>query len=458
MSFHRIFPIGALALAASLGLSEAAAQSLEKALTEAYLANPSLNAQRAAARAFDENVPQALSGYRPTITATGDIFAQSTTSRLGSGITQHTTLYPRGIGLEINQNLFNGFRTQNSVRAAEAGVLGQWETLRNVEQTVLLDAVTAYMDVLRDAALFNLSQNNIEVLEEQLRQTRERFNVGEVTRTDVEQANASLAGARSQLLAAQANLKSSRAIYRQIIGSDPKRLNPARPITRLLPKSLETAVASGLASHPAVAAALHNVDVASLQTRVAEGALYPTLNATGSVSKRWDPSGSVESLTDARIGAVLSVPLYEGGADYSRIRQAKEVLGQRRIEADVLREQVRAAVVSAWGAFEAASAQINASNAQIAAASIALSGVREEARVGQRTTLDVLNAQQLLLNARVALVTAQRDRVVASYTLLAAMGKLNVQKLGLKIRTYNPAIHYNQVRDKWIGVRTPDGR
>ena len=343
------------------------------------------------------------------------------------------------------------------MRSAEAGVLGQRESLRNVEQNILLDAVTSYMNVLRDAAVLNLAQNNVEVLEEQLKQTQDRFDVGEVTRTDVEQAKASLAGARSEMLGAQAQLKSSTAIYRQVIGSEPKRLGPGRSIEKLIPRKLDTAIGSGLKIHPSITSALHAVDVAALQVKVAEGALYPSLNATGSASARWD-EGSPQETVNLTLGAFLSVPIYEGGVDYSRTRQAKETLGQRRIEADVTREQVRAAIVSAWGVLEASIAQISATQAQVAAAEVALSGVREEAKVGQRTTLDVLNQQQALLNARVALVTAQRDRVVAAYSLLSAIGKLTAKTLGLKVTTYDPGIHYDQVRNKWIGTSTPDGR
>jgi outer membrane protein len=295
------------------------------------------------------------------------------------------------------------------------------------------------------------------VLEEQLKQTRDRFQVGEVTRTDVEQASASLEGARSQRLGAEAQLKSSTAVYRQIIGSEPRKLRPAKPIQKLLPKSQNAAVGLGLSIHPAIKSALFDVDAAALQVKVAEGALYPTLSATGSVDKRWEAGGAGETLS-ASIGAFLTVPIYEGGVDYSRVRQAKETLGQRRIEADVAREQVRAAIVSAWGSLQASTAQIQARQAQVEAAEVALAGVREEAKVGQRTTLDVLNQQQTLLNARVELIISQRDRVVASYTVLSAIGKLSAQVLGLKVANYDPALHYDQVRNKWIGTSTPDGR
>ena len=194
--------------------------------------------------------------------------------------------------------------------------------------------------------------------------------------------------------------------------------------------------------------------------KIAEGALAPSLNAVGNVQKSYGSTGSlaVTRNLSASLAAQLSVPIYQGGAEYAVIRQAKETLGQRRLDLDTARDQVQSTVTQAWGQLDAAKAQIISTQAQVTAAEIALNGVREEARVGQRTTLDVLNAQQVLVNARVALVTAQRDRVVASYTVLAAVGSLSPQILGLKIEVYDPMVHYQQVRDAWGGVRIPDGR
>ena len=444
--------------ALSLWISQADAQSLDAAMAQAYMSNPTLNAQRAATRVTDENLPQALGGYRPTVTATGDFSIEqtSTTTPLSRSTVGFT---PGGVGVQVTQNLFNGFRTANSVRTAEANILGARETLKNIEQQVLLQAVTAYMNVFRDAALLNLQVNNVEVLETQLKQTKDRFDVGEVTRTDVEQANASLASARSQMFQAQAQLKSSVASYRQVVGSQPKStLAPVRPIGAILPKKLDSCIKLGLLSHPAIVSALHSVDAAALQVKVAEGALYPSLNATGSVSQRYDVSGPHNEQFDASIGATLTIPIYEGGVSYSKTRQAKESLGQARIEADVIREQVRAAIVSAWGSYDASSAVIAAQQAEVQAAQVALAGVREEAKVGQRTTLDVLNQQQLLLNAQATLISAQRDRVVAAYTLLSSVGRLTARDLKLKVAAYDPVVHYDQVRNKWIGTDTPDGR
>jgi len=243
-----------------------------------------------------------------------------------------------------------------------------------------------------------------------------------------------------------------------VIGVEPRQLAPGRPLDRLLPRSVDVAIDVGLREHPAVLSALHAVDVAELQVKVTEGELFPTLGITGSVTERFDTQVPGTETFTASAVARLTVPIYEGGEVYARVRQAKETVGQRRIEAEVTRDQVRATVVSAWGQLEASRAQIIAAQAQVQAAEVALSGVREEARVGQRTTLDVLNAQQELLTARVNLITAQRDRVVNSFAVVQAMGRLSTRAIGLDIAQYNAREHFDQVKDLWIGVRTPDGR
>jgi outer membrane protein len=452
----------AAAIAAVLGLPHlAAAETLESALAQAYRNNPTLNAQRAALRATDESVPQALSNYRPRVTGSWDNGFQhfESISTTGGQFTQtNTNISPRGGNIGLVQPLFNGFRSGNLTRQAEAAVLAGRETLRNAEQTTLLDGATAYMNVLRDTAILDLQRRNVQVLQEQLKQTRDRFNVGEVTRTDVAQSESRLAAAQSQVLAAEANLKASQATFRRVIGVEPVNLRAAMPVDRLSPHTQGTAVETGWQQHPTVVAAQYTVDAAQMAVKAAEGSLYPTVTLESSVQRRWDVQPGV---TDQMTGTVLgrvAVPIYQGGAEYSIIRQNKETLGQRRIELDVQRDLIRSTVVQAWAQVEATKAQIIAAQAQVTATEVALNGVREEARVGQRTTLDVLNAQQELVNARVSLVTAQRDRVVASYTLLASVGRLSPQVLGIATDLYDPRVHYHQVRDKWIGVRNPDGR
>jgi outer membrane protein len=281
-----------------------------------------------------------------------------------------------------------------------------------------------------------------------------------VTRTDVAQAESSLAAGRSQVLSAEATYTAAVATYRQVIGSNPANLAPGSPVDRLSPPNQNEAVALAIATHPAVAAAQYNVDVAQQQVKVAESALYPNVTLQGSFVKGLQAVGSLNTTESyaASVLGTLTVPIYQGGAEYSAIRQAKELLGQTRLNLDVTRDQTRQTVVQSWGLLLAAKANIEATTAQVQAAEIALNGIREEARVGQRTTFDVLTAQQTLVNARVSLVTAQHDRVVASYTLLAAVGRLTPTILGLHTPIYRPQVHYEQVRDSWAGVRAPDGR
>jgi outer membrane protein len=469
---RRLAIAGLAASAIAMGYGKAAADTLEWALVQAYQNNPSLNAQRAALRATDESVPQALSGYRPklSITANGSenytsvqtrTFGANGTALAGqvSTVTEANAPYTgRGAAATATQTLYNGLQTANRVRQAESQVMGARETLRVTEQQVLLDAATAYMNLLRDGAILELNRRNVEVLTEQLKQTRDRLSVGEVTRTDVAQAESRLAAGRSSLLGAQSNFVTSTANYQRVIGVTPGKLIAGTPVDHFSPPTIKGAIEQGQQQSPSVLAAAYGVDIAELAVRVNEGSLYPNLALTASASENYFPVYTTGKQFIGTVGGLLTIPLYQGGGEYSAIRQAKETLGQQRLNLDVNRDQARATVVQNWGQLDAAKAQIEATTAQVNAAEIALDGVRDQARVGERTTLDVLNAQQELVNARVALVTSQHDRVVASYTLLAAVGALSVQRLGLNVPIYDPQVHYQQVRDAWIGVRIPDGR
>jgi outer membrane protein len=448
---------GLLLVGTVLSAPNALAQDLSTALANTYRVNPDLNAARANTRGVDEGVPTAKAAGRPKVTATGDVGRSWTDSR-SPGRHSHTELFPAGVGLSVTQTLYAGGRINNGIRAAESGVFAARETLRNTEQNTLLEAVTAYMNVVRDTAIHNLRQNNVNVLGELVRQTKDRFNVGEVTRTDVAQAEARLAGARSELALSQSNLRGSAARFKQVIGLDPKKLSPVTPYApKRLPKSQGDAVKRALEDHPAIAAALHGVDVQTLQIKIVEAELLPSVSVSGSLSRRYDTQIEKDRRNSASVVGQISIPIYDGGSAYARTRAAKETLGERQLQVDSARDRVVAAVIAAWALMEATGYQIEGAAAQVAAAEIALNGVREEARVGQRTTLDVLNAQQELLNARVVQITAQRDRVVASYSLLSATGQLSARTLGLKVATYDPKIHYEQVKDSWLGLRTPSG-
>ncbi len=456
----------AVLLMAYMGPTPALADTIEAALVRAYQNNPQLNAQRASVRSTDENVPQALSGYRPRVAITASAGTQytdvlSTTGGSANVLVKddtHGVNAPRSVGATISQTVFNGQQTANRTRAAESQVSGAREGLRVLEQTVLFSAATIYMDYLRDAAIVEVQRSNVRVLEQTLKQTQDRFNVGEVTRTDVAQSEAQLAAGQTQLLTADANLVTTRANFRRIIGNEPDQLAPGSPVDRFLPKGLSGAVDLSLTENPNVTAAMFGIDVSFLQVKINEGALLPTVSLQASVQQSYEEQLTIYRSFGASAIAQLSIPVYQGGAEYSLIRQSKETVAQQRLNLEQVRDATRANTVTAWGQLVAGKAQVASAQSQVSASEIALNGVREEAKAGQRTTLDVLNQQQALVNARVALVTAQHDRVVASYAVLSAVGRLSPQVLNLATTTYDPSAHYQQVRDSWFGVRTPDGR
>jgi outer membrane protein len=451
----------AVLLVACMGLTPALGDTIEAALVRAYQNNPQLNAQRAIVRSTDENVPQALSGYRPKVAVTataGYQYTDAQSSAFGSNVDFHGPQATASGGGTVTQTLYNGNQTGNKTRAAESQVSGAREGLRVLEQSVLLSAATIYMDYLRDAAILEVQRSNTRVLEQTLKQTQDRFNVGEVTRTDVAQSEAQLAAGKTQELTAEANLTTTRANFRRIIGIEPQNLAPGSPVDRFLPKTLPSSVELSLIENPNVTAAMFGIDVSFLQVKVNEGALLPTVTAQASVSEQYQPAITTPKQFLASAIAQVSVPLYQGGAEYSLIRQSKETLAQQRLNLELTRDSTRANTITAWGQLVAGKAQVASAQSQVTASEIALNGVREEAKAGQRTTLDILNAQQALVNARVALVTAQHDRVVASYAVLNAVGRLSPQVLKLATSVYDPSVHYHQVRDSWYGVRTPDGR
>lgn len=444
-----------------IAATPAHADTMEAALLRAYQNNPQLNAQRATVRATDENVSQALSGYRPKVTVTASGGAQytnqlaigSTGQKLGEGPQS-----PHAVGVTVTQTLFNGNQTANRTRAAESQVSGAREGLRFLEQSVLLAAATIYMDYLRDAAILEVQRSNTQVLEVTLKQTRQRYSAGLVTPTDVAQSEAQLAAGRSQELAAESTLTTTRANFRRIIGNEPEQIAPASPVDRYLPETLRDAADISLAENPNVTAAMYGIDVNFLNVKVNEGALFPTVTLQASAQKNWQQTITSIRQSNGAAVAQVNVPIYQGGAEYSLIRQSKETLEQQRLNLEQVRDQARADLVTAWGQLLAGKAQIVSSQSQVSASEIALLGTRKEAAVGQRTVLDVLNAQQALVNARIALVTAEHDRVVASYAVLNTIGRLSPQVLRLATPVYDPSVHYHQVRDNWFGVRTPDGR
>lgn len=450
--------LGATFLVSQAWIGTAAhAESLQDALAAAYNSNPSLAAERARLRATDEGVAQALSGWRPTITATGtasrvETDTESSTNINIPGFTNQgeQTVDPITGAVTLSQPIFSGGQTIYGTRQAKEAVLAGRETLRSAEQQLLADTVAAYMNVLRDEAVVELRKKNVEVLRRQLQAAQDRFNVGEITRTDVAQSEARLSLSISNLIEAEAARTASRSAYEKIVGNAPGSLEepPALPP---LPENEAQAIAIARENSPVLQAARHSERAADHAIGVAKGALFPKLSVEAGYQYAEEPSTTIEQQEETSITGRLTIPLYQAGAEYSRVREAKQIHAQNRlIVLDTMR-QVEESVRNAWENFRAAESVIRSSSEQISANEIALEGVRQEEQVGARTTLDVLNAEQELLNAQVQLVNAQTVRYVAAFSLLSAIGGLSVEGLNLPVDPYDPVENYDDVADRWIG-------
>ena len=441
----------------AMGLGAAAhAESLADALATAYQNNPTLLAQRATLRATDEGVSQAISGWRPTIQAVGSAGWQKSPSLIdqlsGTGAGAQI-LHPLSNRVSVNQPIFRGFRTSNSVKEANSQVMAGRATLDATEQDVFVKTVQAYVDVIRDLAILELDTNNVTVLQRQLDATKDQFRVGELTRTDVAQAEARLSQAQSERIRAQANLIASRASYKSVVGNMPGSLDPVPPLPGL-PPTEDEAMAVALQNNPTLEAAVYSEEASRHAIDVAKGALLPSVDIS---AQRTDSRGTyrpgLSSYQDS-VTAQITIPLFQSGAEYSRVRQAKETNSRDRMQIEAARRQVTQTVTDAWNTLRAARSVIESSKEAVRANEIALDGVRQEASVGSRTTLDVLNAEQELLNSRTTLVTAEHDEYVASYQLMSAVGQLTAEKLSLPVEVYDPKEHYKHVKDKWIGFGT----
>jgi outer membrane protein len=446
------------ALLAVISPLSAQSETLREALSLAYQAHPKLDAERARLRATDESVPQAKSGFRPRAGANADTgWQRLQTDPLSSSDGSGTT---RGYNLSVEQSVFSGFRTTNAVREAEANVRAGRENLRTVEQQVLLDAVTAYADVLRDQALVRLREHNVAVLSEDLKAAEARRSVREVTRTDVAQAQSRRAKAVSALDLARSNLRTSRAVYERAIGRPPHGLSEPAPPAKLLPMNIEDVLKIAEKEHPNVVSALYRERSARHSVDKVWGELLPEVKLEASYGQRFSPSFNSNEQDSTQISGRLSVPLYEGGETQARVRAAKHGHVARLQEIEQARAETQAIAVTAWSRLTAARAQVISDRVGVDAARVALEGTREEERVGQRTLLDVLNAEQELLDAQVQQVTTKRDLIIASFGMLAAIGRLNADELRLSDSTYDPDVHYEEVQRKWWGVSIThaDGR
>jgi outer membrane protein len=428
------------------------AESLQEALSRAYLFNPTLKAARAELRATDENVARAKAGFRPTVNGEVSRSLQNiNTSPNLAG--QEGNFTSNNYSVTLVQPIFRGFRTINAVQGAQAGVEAGREDLRAAEQTVLLNSVTSYVNVVADQAVLNLQINNQKVLTQQLKAAQDRFEVGEVTKTDVAQARARASGAESAISQARAQLQADRAIFAQLIGNSPGTLRDPGP-TRLVPKSQDESLKIAEGENPTVIAAIFRERAQEHAIKETKGELLPTVSLQANYTRSTGGPGATDREDVATVTGVVSIPIYQGGEEYARIRQGIETRSQLRHLIDAAREQVRASVIAAWGNYTAARAQIKSDQAQVDANRVALAGVREEEKVGQRTVLDVLNAEQELLNSEVSLATSRRNLVVTSYELLASIGRISAAVLSLSVEQYDPTKHYDEVKNKWIGWDT----
>ncbi|MEM0908608.1 MAG: TolC family outer membrane protein [Pseudomonadota bacterium] len=459
-----------VALAASavicggLGLPKASAQSLTDSFTSAYSNNPSLNLARSQLRGVDEQIAIARSGNRPNLSGAIQQSFETTRSILRtspplgvSGRSFGSNDAPTVFSISLTQPLFRGFQVRNAIRGAESSVRAQRSSLQNTEQNILLDTATAFFDVILNRQVVTLRRNDVSFLGEQIRAAQDRFEVGEGTRTDVSQAEARQAQAEALLNEAIADLSTSEASYKQLTGLEAGTLRDDITEARFVPPSLQSAIQIGQNIHPAIRATLFDVDTASFNVAQLEGQFLPSLEVVGNASTALNRSDRRQD-DAASISLNLSVPIYQGGRVSAEVRQAKEQLGSARIQVDVTRDSIRQFTVASWARNQAALRSIQTSRTGVFAAQLALQGVIEEQRVGQRTTLDVLDAQRELIDAQLTLVFSERDRDVTTYTLLSAIGNLNAERLGLNVAIYRPEEHTDAIRDKWFGLRTPDGR
>ena len=431
---------------------EANAQTVFEALSDAYNTNPTLQAQRAYLRAIDENVAIAKSGFRPTIALRGT-YSDTDTSHDNYNQAQDGSV-TSGSAV-ITQPLFNGFSTLNSVKAADKNVKAEQNNLYNTEQTVFLNAATAYFNVVQNAAIVDLQRNNEKLLKRQLDETSERFNVGDVTRTDVSQARARYAQAKADTINAEGNLEASKAVYRQIIGSEPKTLSEPKNLSKYIPNNFNDALAYAKEHNYAVRAAKEALSAKDYTISANTGALLPQIALEGSANtsrNSYDDIAKDHKNDNFQVGVNMSVPIYDAGENRAKIRQSKYQKWQAQ---ELLLQAQRQAVsdtTAAWEYMAANHAKIKSLKEQIRANEIALEGVRKEEALGNRTILDVLDAYNEVLKSKVNEVTARRDYFVSGMQVLMAMGKLTANDLNLAVDIYDAEKYYKETKGKWLSL------
>ena len=438
----------AMATLAVLVAGPAGAASLRDALVTTYLTSPRLEAGRSELRQVDELVPQALAGYRPSLFLNGDVTGERSTIRQVEVIEQRRA--GKSVNLTLRQNLYAGGGTQAQVSRAENQVQAQRSRLFALEQQVLLDGVDAYTAAYRDQVVLDLALNNEERLSRQLEATRDRFEVGEVARTDVAQAEARLSRARADVEQAKADLASSRAFYERVVGEAPAELQEPKVLADLPKTEAETRAFA--AQNPDIVAATFDLYAARDDVDVNFSDLLPSLDLQGQLEYADQPTAQTEWGRTAALGLNLSIPLYQGGGEFARVRESRQRVRQRRDQLESAHRSVQELVTASWERLLAATAAIDAFRAEVRANQIALEGVQQEALVGARTVLDVLDAEQELFTSQVNLVRASREEILASYQLKLAVGQLTVEGLSLPVQAYNPETYYDLNRTRLFGL------
>ncbi|NQZ14191.1 MAG: TolC family outer membrane protein [Alphaproteobacteria bacterium] len=415
-----------------LGAWEELGFDLYDALDQTYQNNPSLLSKRAEFMAIKERLPQARSGLKPTINAEAGVNytnLETEGQNFGNSDGGNTA---KNFGITVSQPLFKGGSTYANIKAANAVIAAQAASLRSSEQTILLQAVTAYMDVMRNKATLQLTKNNMDLIARELEQSIVRFDVGEVTQTDVSQARARHALAQAQLTQAEGNLNSAIAVYEEVVGHKPDLDKLSLPETIFeLPETKDEAMRLAELQNFSVILAENTEIAAQYDVDSTFGELLPQISATGSLGRNYDPSDFIEEQDQIALGVTASIPLYQSGATRSRLRQAKQVANQRFLEVVDIKNQVRSEAASNYASWQTAKAEIESRKAQVDASTLAREGVHYEAELGERTTLDTLDANLELLNAQLDLITAQRNEVVARFSLAQTLGLLTPQGLDL---------------------------
>ena len=434
------------------------ADTLSDVLSYTYENNLTINAERSNLRATDEGVAKAKSGYRPSLVAQGSVgraYNRLNYYNLLLDSKEETYQNPNDASLVLTQPVFSGLSTVNTVEAAKQQVKSGRSNLLNTEQAVLLDATTVYMDVIRDTAVLELQKNNEKVLRQHLDSYRKRFKAGELTRTDVSQAEARLAGATANRIAAEGDLQVSKANFFSVIGIEPVGLQDVIDIQAPLPTTLQDAIDEALQKNPKIKAAEYARDAAMSQVKAKKGALAPVVTV-GAATGYQRENVSIKEDDYWQVTANVTVPLFQSGMEYAEVREAKQLANRYKILWSKMTQDVRAETISAWERYNATKAQISSIKAQIKASGIALSGVIREANVGSRTGLDVLDAEQEHLDNQVSLIKAHREEIVSAFSLLSAVGRMNPTDLGLPVAPYDPKSYYEEVKNQWFGYSIED--